>query len=92
MFLPRISDILNKMPSKSNLKAPYDRLRDAEDDTAEYDEFKYTDHSPKGSRNLVVGLCGIIVVVSSAFLILLWQYIQGPSQLQCAKLNSPYCK
>jgi hypothetical protein len=84
----RYLGFLKRDATQQQPKAPYKRLLDAEDETkANYNEFRY-------SRRLVMGLCGTIAVIFSAFITLLWQYfhMEGPSQLQCAKLNSPYCE
>lgn len=82
-----------KMPSNRTPEAKYDHLSDSEsDDASSFLKLRSTSHHWGQSRGLVVGLCGIIAALLTALFVMVWQHMASPSQLQCAKLNSPFCR
>ncbi|KAK9435462.1 hypothetical protein VB005_10259 [Metarhizium brunneum] len=81
------------MPSNRTPEAKYDHLSDSEsDDASSFLKLRSTSHHWGQSRGLVVGLCGIIAALLTALFVMVWQHMASPSQLQCAKLNSPFCQ
>lgn len=81
------------MPSNRTPEAKYDHLSDSEsDDASSFLKLRSTSHHWGQSRGLVVGLCGIIAALLTALFVMVWQHMANPSQLQCAKLNSPFCQ